>query len=57
MDRRITDLKPTTFPGRRLTRHQIADVRKTVGPLPNDSRNGPAKTIRGHLGWTTARGA
>ncbi len=57
MDPRITDLKLTTFPGRRLTRRQIADVQETVAPFPDDSRNGPAKTIRGHLDWTTARGA
>ncbi len=57
MDPRITDLKLTTFPGRRLTRRQIADVQETVALFPDDSRNGPAKTIREHLGWTTAGGA
>ncbi len=57
MDQRITDLRSTTFPGRRLTRRQIADVQETVALFPNDSRNGSARTIRGHLGWTTARGA
>ncbi len=57
MDRRIIDLKSTTFPGRRVNRHQIADIQETVALFPNDSRNGPAKTIRGHLGWTTATGA
>jgi len=57
MDQRITDLKSTTFSGRRLTRRQIADVQETVALFPNDSSNGPAKTICEHLGWTTARGA
>ncbi len=56
MDPRITDLRSTTFSGRRLTRRQIADVQETVALFPNDSRNELAKTIRGHLGWTTARG-
>ncbi|MCY4242748.1 MAG: hypothetical protein OXD36_13525 [Rhodobacter sp.] len=56
MDPRITDLKSTTFSGRRLTRRQIADIQETVELLPNDSRNELAKTIRGHLGWTKARG-
>ncbi len=57
MDQRITDLRSTAFPGRRLTRRQIADVQETVALFPNDSRNELAKTIRGHLGWRTARGA
>ena len=56
MDQRITDLKSTTFSGRRLSRRRIADVQETVALFPNDSRNELAKTIRGHLGWTTARG-
>ncbi len=57
MARRITDLKSTTFSGRRLTRRRTADIQGTVALLPNDSRNGLARTICGHLGWTTARGA
>ena len=57
MDQRIADLKSTAFPGRRLTRRQIADVQETVELFPNDSRNGPAKTICQHLGWRTAKGA
>ncbi len=57
MDQRITDLKSTTFSGRRLTRRQIADIQETVQLLPNDSRNELAKTICEHLGWTTAKGA
>ncbi len=57
MDRRIIDLKPTTFSGRRVNRRQIADIQETVGLFPNDSRNELAKTICEHLGWTKARGA
>ena len=42
MDPRITDLKSTTFSGRRLTRRQIADIQKTVAlyrsPSPQDQR-------------------
>ena len=57
MDQRIADLKPPAFPGRRLTRRQTADVRETVALFPNDSRNGPAKTVRQHPGWRTAKGA
>jgi len=56
MARRITDLKSTTFSGRRVNRWQVADVQETVALFPDDSRTGPAKTICGHLGWTTARG-
>ncbi len=57
MDQRTIDLRPPAFPGRRVNRRQIADIQETVALFPNDSRNGPAKTIRGHLGWTAARGA
>ncbi|MCY4242813.1 MAG: hypothetical protein OXD36_13865 [Rhodobacter sp.] len=56
MDPRITNLKSTTFSGRRVNRQRIADIQETVGLFPNDSRNELAKTIRGHLGWTKARG-
>ena len=56
MDQRIVDLKSTTFSGRRLMRQQIADIQETIALLPNDSRNELAKTIREHLGWTTANG-
>ena len=45
MDPRITDLKSTTFSGRRLTRRQIADIQKTVALFPNHSRNELAKTL------------
>ena len=57
MDPRITELRPPAFPGRRVNRRQIADIQETVALFPNDSRNELAKTICGHLGWTTARGA
>ncbi len=30
MDRRIIDLKPTAFSGRRVNRQQIADIQETV---------------------------
>ncbi len=56
MDPRITDLKSTTFSGRRVNRRQIADIQETVALFPNDSRNELAKTICEHLGWTTAKG-
>ncbi len=56
MDQRITNLKSTTFSGRRVTRRQIADIQETVELFPNDSRNELAKTICEHLGWTTAKG-
>ncbi len=57
MDQRTTDLRSTTFPGRRLTRRRTADIQETVALPPNDSRNGLGRTILGHLGWTMARGA
>ncbi len=57
MDRRIIDLEATPFSGRRLTRRQIADIRETVAPFPDDSRNAPAKTICEHLGRRTAKGS
>ncbi len=56
MDQRVIDLKSTTFPWRRLTRRQIADIQETVQLLPNDSRNELGRTIRGHPGWTVAKG-
>ena len=57
MDQRIIDLKSTTFPGRRVNRRRIADIQETVELFPANSRNELAKTIRGHLGWKTAKGA
>ncbi len=57
MDPRITDLKSTTFSGRRVNRRQIADIQETVALFPNDSRNELAKTICEHLGWRTAKGS
>ncbi len=57
MDPRITELRSTTFSGRRVNRRQIADIQETVGLFPNDSRNELAKTICEHLGWRTAKGA
>ena len=56
MDPRITDLKSTTFSGRRLTRRQIADIQKTVALFPNHSRNELAKTFCEHLNWVSAKG-
>ena len=56
MDPRITDLKSTTFSGRRLTRRQIADIQKTVVLFPNHSRNELAKTLCEHLNWVSAKG-
>ena len=56
MDPRITDLKSTTFSGRRLTRRQIADIQKTVALFPNHSRNELAKTLCEHLNWVSAKG-
>ncbi len=57
MDPRITDLKSTTFSGRRVNRRQIADIQETVGLFLNDNRNELAKTIRQRLGWRTAKGS
>ena len=56
MDPRITTLKATTLSGRRLARGRTADVQETVAHLPNGSRNGPVKVIRGHLNRKTAKG-
>ena len=56
MDPRFTDLKSTTFSGRRLTRRQIADIQKTVALFPNHSRNELAKTLCEHLNWVSAKG-
>ena len=56
MDPRIADLKSTTFSGRRLTRRQIADVRKTVALSPHHSRNELAKAICEHLNRVMANG-
>ena len=55
MDPRITDLKSTTFSGRRLTRRQIADIQKTVALFPNHSRNELAKTLCEHLAARQSR--
>ena len=57
MDPRITELRSTTFSGRRVNRRQIADIQETVALFPNDSRNELAKTICEHLGWRTAKGS
>ncbi len=55
MDKRIIDLKLTTISGHHVTQWQTTDIRETVQLLPNGSRNGLGKTVREHLGWTTAR--
>ena len=56
MDRRIIDLKTTTFSGRQLTRKQLQAVQETVDHLPNESRNELAKVICEHLHWKTKKG-
>ncbi len=57
MDRRIIDLKSTTFSGRWVNRRRIADIQETVGLFPGDSRNELAKTVCERLGWKTAKGS
>ncbi len=56
MDRRIVDLKSTTFSGKRFTRVQIAMIQETVHAFPALSRRELAHTICEQLQWYTATG-
>ena len=56
MDRRIENLKSTTFGGRRFTRTQIATIQETVNTFSTLSRRELAHTICEHLRWYTPKG-
>ena len=56
MDSRITNLKPTTFCGRRFTRSQIAEIQQTVSNFPALSCHELAQTICEHVRWHNAKG-
>ncbi len=57
MDEAIRKLKSTTFFSRRLTRHQIADIQRTVRECAGLSRHELGLTICEHLNWHTPGGA
>ena len=56
MDRRIENLKSTTFGGRRFTRKQIATIQETVNTFSTLSRRELAHTICEHLRLYTPKG-
>ena len=56
MDRRIENLKSTTFGGKRFARKQIANIQETVNTFSTLSRRELAHTICEHLQWYTPTG-
>jgi hypothetical protein len=56
MDKRIVQLKSTTFSGKRLTRKQIASIQETAHTYTALSRRELAHTICEHLPWHTPKG-
>lgn len=56
MDKCITELKSTTFCGKRFTRKQIATIQQTVHTFSALSRRELAHTICEHLQWHTPNG-
>ena len=56
MDRRIENLKSTTFFGQRLTRKRIACIQETVSLLPHLARRELALTLCEQLRWKTPNG-
>ncbi|MDE0679787.1 MAG: IS4 family transposase, partial [Gammaproteobacteria bacterium] len=49
-------LKPRVFFGRRLTRRQLSDIRRTVELMRGLSRHELAHTVCEHLGWRASSG-
>jgi len=56
MDRRIENLKSTTFGGKRFTRKQIATIQETANTFSTLSRRELAHTICELLRWYTPKG-
>ncbi len=50
----LSDLKTTTFGGRRFTRQQLQQVIDTVSTFRNLSRKELALTISEHFSWKNA---
>ena len=57
MDRRIENLKSTTFFGQRLTRKRIAFIQETVSLLPHLARSELGMTLWEQLHWKTPQGS
>ena len=57
MDRRIENLKSTTFFGQRLTRKRIAFIQETVSLLPHLARSELGMTLCEQLHWKTPQGS
>lgn len=56
MDKRIADLKSTTFSGKRFTRKQLSTIQETVQRFSSLSRRELAHTICELLQWYTPKG-
>ena len=56
MDESIAKLKLGTFCGRRVTRRQLAEVKRTVELFPALSRKELARTVCEHLDWRAGSG-